>query len=49
MVRLLRIWPLMSIFGRRETASVVQFWLVARRERVTDEGRAAGEKKHDEA
>jgi hypothetical protein len=35
-------------FGRPETASVVQSGL-SRRELITDEGRAAEEKKHDKA
>ena len=36
------------LFGRRETASVVQSGL-SRRERITHEGCAAEEKKHDKA
>ena len=40
--------PLIFVFGRRETAFVVQSGS-SRRERVTDEGRAAEEKKYDEA
>jgi hypothetical protein len=48
MFPLVRRRPLMFTFGRRETASVVQSSL-SRCERPTDEARAAGEEKHDEA
>jgi hypothetical protein len=43
MIRRLRRRPFISIFGRPETASVVQSGL-SRRERITDEGRAAEER-----
>jgi hypothetical protein len=49
MLRRLRAPAFISIFGRPETASVVQSGGLSRRERITDEGRAAEEKKHDKA